>query len=160
MTREVDVRENLVGGSTLVKRKRSERKRVGRVGGCHRAILRGSWRRTWAFGAPGRTRTLVFVSLSLLACGRRQRSRATRIAKLVGATLKTECAFLESCEVTKVITLNDRRGSRSDVSLLSETERVRTVQFVGSDSGIEAWRSERLLEESREATTLKTSERR
>jgi len=122
VTREVDVREDLVGGGTLMKRERSDCERVGRVGGCHRAILRGSWRRTWAFGAPGRTRTLVFVvSLSLLACGRRQRSRATRIAKRVGATLETECAFFESREVTKVVALSERGRSRCDIALLSET---------------------------------------
>ena len=126
MARQMNVREDFVGSGTLMKRERSGRERVGRVGGCHRAILRGSWRRPWAFGTPGRTRTLV-VSLSLLACGRRQRRRVTGVAKLVCATLKTECAFLESRKVTKVVALSNRWGSRSDISLLSETEGVRTV---------------------------------
>ena len=161
MTRKVNVRQDFVGGSTLMKRERSDRKRVRRVGGCHRAILGVWWRRTWAFGTPGRTRRLVFVvSLSLLACGRRQRSRATGVAKLVGATLETECAFLESREVTKVVALSERRRSRCDVALLSETERVRAVQLVGSNTRIEAWRCERLLEESRETATLIASKRR
>ncbi len=135
----------------------AEQSRTGRAScGCHRAILRGSWRRTGAFGTPGRARTLGFAtSLSLLACGGRPRRRTTGVAKRVCATLKTECAFLESHEVTKVVALSNRGRSRSDISLLSETEGIATMQLVSSDSCGEAWRStKRLLEESRETTTL------
>ena len=61
---------------------------------------------------------------------------------MVGAALKTECAFLESRDEAEVIiALSDRGWARRNVALLSETERIGSVQFVGSDAWIETWRS-------------------
>jgi hypothetical protein len=80
-----------------------------------------------------------------------------RTTKYGSAPLKTESTFLQSLKVKEVYALsNSWRGGR-DVALLSEMERVRATQLVGANPGVEAWRSERLLQKFRETTTLTAS---
>ena len=81
------------------------------------------------------------------------------MAELVGATLKTESTILEGREVLEDVALCKGRRSRSNITVLSETKRVGTVQLVGSNTSVEARRSKRLLQDARETTTLRTSER-
>jgi hypothetical protein len=128
MTRQVDVRQDFVGGITLTSSERRDGERIGRVGGWHRAILYVALRWTWGLKNPGRTQTLVFVvfvvPLSLLACVGRHESGAMGVAEHGGATLKTESAFLESLEVAEVGALSDGGSGGRNVALLSETERI------------------------------------
>jgi hypothetical protein len=125
MTRQVDVRKDLVGGGALTSSERRDCERIWRVGGWHRAILYVALRWTWGLKNPGRTQTLVFVvPLSLLACVGRHESGAMGVAEHGGATLKTESAFLESLEVAEVGALSDGGSGGHDVALLPETERI------------------------------------
>ena len=81
-----------------------------------------------------------------------------RTTRYGSAPLKTEITFLQSLEVAEVYALsNSWRGGR-DVALLSKTERIRATQLVGVNPGVEAWRSERLLQKIRVTTTLTASE--
>jgi hypothetical protein len=88
---------------------------------------------------------LVVPPSSLLTRVRRHKSEALGVAEHGNATLKTESVVLESIEVEEVCALGNRWRKGCNVALLSETERIRTMQLVGANPGIEAWRSERLL---------------
>ncbi len=161
MTRQVDMRQDFVGGGALTGSERRDCKRIWRVGGWHRTILCVALRWTWGFRNPGRTQTQVLiVLLSLLACVRRHESGALGVAEHGGgATLKSESAVLESLKGAEVGALGNSWRGWSNVALLSETERVRAMQLVGANPGVEARRSKRLLQKLRETATLTASER-
>ncbi len=85
---------------------------------------------------------------SLLAFGSWQLIGTTGVAELVCATLQTESTVLESREVAEDVTLGDGRRRSWDISVLSETERIGTVQLVGSNSCVETRWCEGVLEDS------------
>ena len=158
MTSQVDMRQDFVGGGALTGSERRDCERSWRVGGWHRTILCVALRWTWGFRNPGRTQTQVLVvSISLLACVRRHESGALGVAEHGGATLKSESTVLESLKVTEVGALGNSWRGWSNVALLSE--RVRAMQIVGANPGVEARRSGRLLQKLRETATLTASER-
>jgi hypothetical protein len=66
-------------------------------------------------------------------------------------------AFLESLKVEEVGALSNSWRGGHGVALLSETERIQIMQLVGANPGVEAWRSEQLLQKFREMATLTAS---
>ena len=112
MKRQVDVRQDFVGGGALTSSERRDGERIWSVGGWHGTILCFALRWTWGFRNPGRTQTQVLVvPLSLLACVRRHKSESLGVAEHGSETQKTESVLLDSLEVAEVGALgNSLRG--------------------------------------------------